>query len=201
MTNVAAFYFYEYHGMTPLLSSVFASIFGLVNLCARSLGGLRSDTASAKFGMRGRIWSLWFWQSVEGVLCILMALITLDYTAPKDGDSLINGWARVNPTWQNIDGTWQHEDGEWAELAAPIVDGKIAEAFTTDDYQIVPCGARPALGVVSGMVGAGGNLGAVIATSVFFRASIRTDDGILYLGITVLAVTLSCFFIYFPDSG
>jgi len=277
MTNVAAFYFYEYHGMTPLLSSVFASIFGLVNLCARSLGGLWSDTASAKFGMRGRIWSLWFWQSVEGVLCILMALITLDYTAPKDGDSLINGWARVNPTWQNIDGTWQHEDGEWAELAAPIVDGKIAEAFATDDYQIVPCGAlslkltdgmhtaleaannfnwtnvgtvvltqapiaggencisnsdtvglvvfvmflfsvavqmaegltfgvvpyvsRPALGVVSGMVGAGGNLGAVIATSVFFRASIRTDDGILYLGITVLAVTLSCFFIYFPDSG
>jgi len=98
MTNVAAFYFYEYHGITPLLSSVFASIFGLVNLCARSLGGLWSDAASAKFGMRGRIWSLWFWQSVEGALCIVMALITLNYDAPVDGEKLINGWAKVGPT-------------------------------------------------------------------------------------------------------
>ena len=52
------------------------------------------------------------------------------------------------------------------------------------------------------MVGAGGNLGAVIATSVFFKGSaMRTDDGILYLGITILAVTLSCFALYFPESG
>ena len=51
-------------------------------------------------------------------------------------------------------------------------------------------------------VGAGGNLGAVIATSIFFKGSaMRTDTGILYLGITILAVTLSCFGLYFPDSG
>ena len=285
MTNVAAFYFYEYHGMTPLLSSVFASIFGLVNLCARSLGGLWSDAASAKFGMRGRIWSLWFWQSVEGALCIVMAIITLGYDAPEDGKPLINGWAQVGPTWENEDGRWQNKDGPWTVLEAPIgVDGKVVAAFAEEEYQIVPCGAlslkltdgmkaalkaafvptaevtespwlsvgtvvltqkpdlpgdcisnsgtvgivvlvmflfsvavqmaegltfgvvpyvsRPALGVVSGMVGAGGNLGAVIATSIFFKGSaMRTDTGILYLGITILAVTLSCFGLYFPDSG
>ena len=285
MTNVAAFYFYEYHGMTPLLSSVFASIFGLVNLCARSLGGLWSDAASAKFGMRGRIWSLWFWQSVEGALCIVMAILTLDYDAPVDGKPLINGWAQVGPTWENDDGRWQNKNGPWTELIAPMVGGKVDPAFgTAEDYQIVPCGAlslkltdgmkaalkkawvptldnaespwlsvgtvvltqapdlpgdcisnsstvgivvlvmflfsvavqmaegltfgvvpyvsRPALGVVSGMVGAGGNLGAVIATSIFFKGSaMRTDTGILYLGITILAVTLSCFGLYFPDSG
>ena len=274
MTNVAAFYFYEYHGLTPLLASVFASIFGLVNLCARSLGGLWSDAASAKFGMRGRIWSLWFWQSVEGVLCIVMALVTLDYTAPKDGDALINGWAKVTPTWEYVEGSWKSKDGGWSELIAP--DGPGVAPFD-DLYRIVPCGAlslkitdamkttllaagntnwanvgtvvltqppdeggencisnsgtvglvvlimflfsvavqmaegltfgvvpyvsRPALGVVSGMVGAGGNLGAVIATALFFGDSLRTDDGILYLGITILAVTLSCFFLYFPESG
>ena len=285
MTNVAAFYFYEYHGMTPLLSSVFASIFGLVNICARSLGGLWSDAASAKFGMRGRIWSLWFWQSVEGALCIVMAILTLDYDAPVDGKPLINGWAQVGPTWESDDGRWQNKNGPWTELIAPMVGGKVDPAFgTAEDYQIVPCGAlslkltdgmkaalkkawvptldnaespwlsvgtvvltqapdlpgdcisnsstvgivvlvmflfsvavqmaegltfgvvpyvsRPALGVVSGMVGAGGNLGAVIATSIFFKGSaMRTDTGILYLGITILAVTLSCFGLYFPDSG
>jgi len=287
MTNVAAFYFYEYHGMTPLLSSVFASIFGLVNLCARSLGGLWSDAASAKFGMRGRIWSLWFWQSVEGALCIVMAIITLGYDAPEDGKPLINGWAQIGPEWENKDGVWQNKAGPWTPLIAPTTaDGTVVPAFATEDYQIVPCGAlslkltdgmkaalrgatpnaalfhgpespwlsegtvvltqspdlegdcisnsgtvgivvlvmflfsvavqmaegltfgvvpyvsRPALGVVSGMVGAGGNLGAVIATSIFFKgSSMRTDTGILYLGITILAVTLSCFAIYFPESG
>jgi NNP family nitrate/nitrite transporter-like MFS transporter len=278
MTNVAAFYFYEYHGMTPLLSSIFASIFGLVNLCARSLGGMWSDAASAKFGMRGRIWSLWFWQSVEGALCIVMAIVTLDYDAPEDGKPLINGWAQVGPTWANEDGRWQNKNGPWTELVAPMVEGEVAPAFASEEYQIVPCGAlslkltdgmkealkadnpvspwlsvgtvvltqspdlpgdcisnsgtvgivvlimflfsvavqmaegltfgvvpyvsRPALGVVSGMVGAGGNLGAVIATSIFFKgSSMRTDTGILYLGITILAVTLSCFALYFPDSG
>ena len=279
MTNVAAFYFYEYHGMSPLLSSVFASIFGLVNLCARSLGGMWSDAASAKYGMRGRIWSLWFWQSVEGALCIVMALITLGYDAPEDGKPLINGWAQVGATWVNEDGVWKNKDGPWTEFIAPTVEGKVAAAFDGKDYQIPPCGvvqlkltnamkdalrladeespwlsegtviltqapdqgggncisnsgtvglvvlvmflfsvavqmaegltygvvpyvSRPALGVVSGMVGAGGNLGAVVATSIFFKgSSMRTDTGILYLGITILALTLSCFAIYFPDAG
>merc|ERR1719313_379327 len=129
MTNVAAFYFYEYHGMSPLLSSVFASIFGLVNLCARSLGGMWSDAASAKYGMRGRIWSLWFWQSVEGALCIVMALITLGYDAPEDGKPLINGWAQVGATWENEDGVWKNKDGPWTEFVAPTVEGKVAAAF------------------------------------------------------------------------
>jgi len=76
---------------------------------------------------------------------------------------------------------------------------QMAEGLT---FGVVPYVSRPALGVVSGMVGAGGNLGAVIATSIFFKgSSMRTDTGILYLGITILAVTLSCFAIYFPESG
>ena len=76
---------------------------------------------------------------------------------------------------------------------------QMAEGLT---FGVVPYVSRPALGVVSGMVGAGGNLGAVIATSIFFKGSaMRTDTGILYLGITILAVTLSCFGLYFPDSG
>merc|ERR1711937_90393 len=61
-------------------------------------------------------------------------------------------------------------------------------------YGIVPYVSRPALGVVSGMVGAGGNLGAVISLSAFFKGKdMRTDVGFQALGLMD--------FIYFPDMG
>merc|ERR1711988_2005145 len=52
------------------------------------------------------------------------------------------------------------------------------------------------------MVGAGGNLGAVLALrSFFFGHKMRKDQGFIYLGIMVISVTASMFFIYFPDKG
>jgi len=69
-------------------------------------------------------------------------------------------------------------------------------------FGVVPYISRPALGIVSGMVGAGGNLGAVISQRAFFFAStMRTDFGILYLGITVIATSLTMLGIYFPEHG
>ena len=43
MNNVTASYFYEYHGLSPATAGVFASCFGLMNIFARSCGGLLSD--------------------------------------------------------------------------------------------------------------------------------------------------------------
>ena len=68
-------------------------------------------------------------------------------------------------------------------------------------YGVVPYVSRPALGVVSGMVGAGGSLGSVIALSIFFSGSFRDDLGLAYMGIYILAVTGLLFFVYFPDMG
>merc|ERR1711988_342810 len=69
-------------------------------------------------------------------------------------------------------------------------------------YGIVPYVSRPALGIVSGMVGAGGNLGAVIALWSFFKGGeIRTDEGFFRLGFMVIGLTATMFFIYFPDMG
>ena len=54
----------------------------------------------------------------------------------------------------------------------------------------------------NGMVGAGGNLGAVITLSAFFKVTgMRTDFGLLYMGITIIAVTLLCLIVYFPEHG
>merc|ERR1711988_1831339 len=69
-------------------------------------------------------------------------------------------------------------------------------------YGVVPYVSRPALGIVSGMVGAGGNLGAVISLWSFFRGGdIRTDEGLKRLGFMVIGLTATMFFIYFPDMG
>ena len=52
------------------------------------------------------------------------------------------------------------------------------------------------------MVGAGGNLGSVIALRAFFTsAETRTDTGIFQLGFTIIGVTALMFFVYFPEMG
>merc|ERR1712147_399075 len=61
-------------GVDLAIAGVLASCYGLMNIFARSIGGLASDWASKRFGMRGRLWCLWLWQTIEGVMCIFMAL-------------------------------------------------------------------------------------------------------------------------------
>lgn len=56
--------------------------------------------------------------------------------------------------------------------------------------------------MVSGMTGAGGNVGAVITQVIFFRGSqFTTQDGISYMGIMIVAISFSIAAIYFPQWG
>ena len=69
-------------------------------------------------------------------------------------------------------------------------------------YGIVPYVSRPALGIVSGMVSAGGNLGAVILLWSFFEAGdLRLDEGFLRLGMVVCGLTALLVLVYFPEKG
>jgi len=69
-------------------------------------------------------------------------------------------------------------------------------------YGIVPYVSRPALGIVSGMVSAGGNLGAVVLLGSFFEdGTLRLDEGFLRLGMVVCGLTTLLVFVYFPDHG
>merc|ERR1719152_442310 len=67
-------------------------------------------------------------------------------------------------------------------------------------FGIVPYISRPALGVVSGMVGAGGNTGALIS-SKFIVGAKNLDQGFIYLGIVILIGNLLMFGIFFPGEG
>merc|ERR1712060_295648 len=86
MNNIVAPYYTEYHGLSPQISGLFASFFGLMNIFARSLGGILSDWSNKKYGMRGRLWSTWIIQTIEGGFCIAMASVTMGMTSPDDPD-------------------------------------------------------------------------------------------------------------------
>jgi NNP family nitrate/nitrite transporter-like MFS transporter len=287
MNNQAAGYFTEYHGLSPGYSGIFASCFGLMNICMRSLGGILSDVSNKKWGMRGRLWSTWLIQTLEGVVCIILGFVTAGMDSPFDYeddsstgcgkstyDEATKEYTSENPNC--IQGWTKSACGEWSPVAEikTKVDGKFVNkspfipfcgslsALPSDraqteqnledklmmiltppqmmdvngiqrdgsecisnknmaggclaimilfsifvqaaeglHYGVVPYVSRPALGVVSGMVGAGGSLGSVLALAIFFSGAFRVDLGLAYMGIYIVAVTLLLFFVYFPDMG
>ncbi|CAA7408539.1 unnamed protein product [Spirodela intermedia] len=69
-------------------------------------------------------------------------------------------------------------------------------------FGVVPFISRRSLGLVSGMTGGGGNVGAVITQLLFFKGTRYTkEDGITYMGIMILCCTLPIMLIYFPMWG
>ena len=89
-----------------------------------------------------------------------------------------------------------------AALALMILFSIFVQAAEGLHYGVVPYVSRPALGVVSGMVSAGGNLGAVILLASFFEGgNLRLDEGLLRLGMVVCGLTTLIVFIYFPEHG
>ena len=275
MNNIAAGYFTQYHGLSPAVSGVFASCFGLMNICMRSLGGILSDWSNARYGMRGRLWSTWIVQSLEGALCIVLGLLTTSMKSPYEFEDesssgceennmkCIMGWTKIGDTWKEVrqikskvDGSFTNKssnipfcgslsalpsDAVQVELDLPdelimiltppqmfpniggeahdgsdcisnqgmagtclaimILFSVFVQAAEGLHYGVVPYVSRPALGVVSGMVGAGGSLGSVIALAIFFSGAFRVDLGLAYMGIYICSVTLLLFLVYFPDMG
>jgi NNP family nitrate/nitrite transporter-like MFS transporter len=271
MTNIATLYFYEYHAMPQTLAAMLGSIFGLVNICARSIGGFTSDWCNRRWGIRGRLWALWAFQTLEGGLCIAMGVVTVGMRAPNlnaaqdvlghvylpldDGSGGGGGgggsgsgvWVpfgggnssiseRIHPCGSmQVEISDVHRSGGLdlrlhglstvvlSEPPQPYGHGdlcvsnsraigavvvimflfsvavQMAEGLT---YGIVPSISRPALGVVSGMVGAGGNAGSLLTNAAFFSSdSVRTDTGFVNMGIMIIVGTMTLFGCYFPEGG
>merc|ERR1719440_2708381 len=84
MNNKLTPYFSRYYGMHPTTAGPLAACFSLMNLFARSWGGILSDACAKKYGMRGRITSMWIVQTLEGFFCILLALVTIPHDGPDE---------------------------------------------------------------------------------------------------------------------
>merc|ERR1719284_1749509 len=84
MNNKLVPYFTRYYAMPPTTAGPLGACFSLMNLFARSWGGLLSDYASKKCGMRGRITAMWVVQTIEGFFCILMGLVTVGMDGPDE---------------------------------------------------------------------------------------------------------------------
>ena len=67
-------------------------------------------------------------------------------------------------------------------------------------YGIVPFINRKALGAVAGIVGAGGNAGAVAAGFLFRSESITMQQGLLYLGVTVAIASVATALVRFSPA-
>ncbi|KAG2431534.1 hypothetical protein HXX76_009548 [Chlamydomonas incerta] len=74
-------------------------------------------------------------------------------------------------------------------------------------FGITPFVSRRAYGVVSGLVGAGGNTGAAVTQAIWFagtaswQLTLTKPEGFVYMGIMTIGLTLPLFFIWFPMWG
>mmetsp|Transcript_93067 Transcript_93067/g.268836 ORF Transcript_93067/g.268836 Transcript_93067/m.268836 type:complete len:487 (+) Transcript_93067:232-1692(+) len=134
MNNAIFKYFMDEFGLSSASSHSIGSIFGWMNLFARGLGGVMSDSMSETMGMKGRILSQAFLLLCEGVAVIIFA-----------GTDTLAG-----------------------AVIILIIFSLFVQAAEGTSYGIVPYVNPPFTGSVSGIVGAGGNVGAVVF-GLFFR--------------------------------
>ena len=132
MNSVAALYFHEYHGLTPQIAGLLASLYGLMNLVARSAGGLLSDWSNKRAGMRGRLWSCWIVQTLEGALCCCMAAVTLGADSPFERPN-VNAWIKESDLPAGtFTGTHTHEGSSLVENSG--MDGYVHQ----DGWVMIP---------------------------------------------------------------
>lgn len=133
-------FFQDEFGQSSDSAGAIASIFGWMNLFARGLGGVLSDTLNESMGMKGRILA----QAVL-LLCEGAAVLVFAQTDTLAGAVIV--LVMFSLFVQSAEGT---------------------------SYGIVPYVNPPFTGSVSGIVGAGGNVGAV-CFGLGFRELAYTD--------------------------
>lgn len=169
MENIVAEYFYDRFGVDIAIAGSIAAIVGMSNWFSRPMGGLFSDRAARRFGMRGRLWALWAVQTVGGLLCVTLGRV-----------------------YKSL----------WGSVVVMGVFSVFVQAASGLNFGVVPFVSKRSLGVVSGITGSGGTVGAVLTQLLLFSGSrFSKQTSISLMGLMMIVCTMPVSLIYFPRLG
>ncbi|MDX5978815.1 NarK family nitrate/nitrite MFS transporter [Vreelandella alkaliphila] len=166
INNIAAIYFFDKFDLTLATAGLIAGLFGLMNIFARTLGGVFSDLFAKQGGLKGRVRWLFIALVCEGIA--LIAFSQMHVLSLAIGIMLV------------------------FSLFVQMAEGAT--------FGVVPFINKKALGAVTGIVGAGGNVSAVSAAFLFRSESLGYQQGLFYLGITVLVLASCVLVVRFSDA-
>jgi NNP family nitrate/nitrite transporter-like MFS transporter len=172
INNIAALYFLDYFptfqqqmdsSRAVWMVGLLAGSFGLMNLFARTLGGVFGDKLGQRWGLSGRVKWLFVVVFCEGLALMLFSRMNVLILAVP---SLV--------------------------LFSLFV--QMSEGAT---FSVVPFVNRKAPGAVSGIVGAGGNVGAVMAGFLFKSQAVSWPNSLFLIGAAVTCVSFVSFAVVF----
>ena len=166
INNIAAIYFFDQFDLSLATAGLIAGLFGLMNIFARTLGGVFSDLFAKQGGLKGRVRWLFIALICEGIA--LIAFSQMHILGLAIGIMLV------------------------FSLFVQMAEGAT--------FGVVPFINKKALGAVAGIVGAGGNVGAVSAAFLFRSESLSYQQGLFYLGLTVLVLASCVLVVRFSDA-
>jgi MFS transporter, NNP family, nitrate/nitrite transporter len=174
INNIAALYFVDYFEYFQTMDTVravgmaglIASVFGLMNIFARTLGGVFGDRFGERWGLSGRVKWLFMVLFCEGLALMLFSRMSV------------------------------------LSLAIPtlIVFSLFVQMSEGATYSVVPFVNKRALGSVAGIVGAGGNAGAVAAGFLFKTQAITWPTALFLLGAAVTCCSFLAFAVTFSEA-
>jgi NNP family nitrate/nitrite transporter-like MFS transporter len=162
INNVAALYFTDYFKLGLKEAGLIASLFGLMNIFARTLGGVFGDRFGNASGLKGRVKWLFACVFLEGIALMIFSRMG---SLP-------------------------------AAIAMLVTFSLFVQMSEGATFSVVPFINKRALGSVAGIVGAGGNFGAVTA-GFLFKGSIPWPTALLVLGGLVTAASFFAFTVHF----
>lgn len=173
INNVAALYFLDYFDYfksmdttkAVKMAGLFAGLFGLMNIFARTLGGIFGDRFGQKWGLSGRVKWLFIAVFCEGIALMIFSQMSVLAMA----------------------------------LPSLIVFSLFVQMSEGATYSVVPFINKKALGAVSGIVGAGGNAGAVTAGFLFKTQAINWPTALFILGAIVTCCAFLTFLVRFSE--
>jgi NNP family nitrate/nitrite transporter-like MFS transporter len=162
VNGTAALYFFDYFDLGLVAAGLTAAAFGLMNIFARTLGGLWGDNFASLWGLKGRATWLFIALFCEGLALMLFSQMHVLFLA----------------------------------IPTLILFSLFTQMSEGATYSVVPFISKKSLGAVAGVVGAGGNVGAV-AAGFLFKGDLDWHTSYFFLGIMVTCVAFLAFFVRF----